>query len=142
MPQNKYERAEFVKGVKDQILSGEYNPLYIEAILKGIEETIKMLRQDPEIRAQVMSEAAKYEKTFKCYNAEFTVSNRKTFDFSTCNDSQWNTYAELEQRNAYFRKDREKFLKSIPETGHVDPNTGELIYPPAYTQTEVLTIKL
>ena len=139
MPLSKKQRETFVKKVKDEILSGYENPLKIEIILKGIEETIKAIRSDADIREYVLQELAKHGKSTTIYGAELTKSDRKTWNY---NDTEINSItAEIEGLKAKL-KDREKFLQSIPEGGIIDPETGEILYRPGYTTTEVLTIKI
>ena len=139
MPLSKEQRETFVQKVKDEILSGDENPLKIEIILKGIEETIKAIRSDADIREYVLQELAKHGKSTIIYGAELTKSDRKTWNY---NDTEINSItAEIEELKAKL-KDREKFLQSIPEGGIIDPETGEILYRPGYTTTEVLTIKI
>ena len=139
MPLSKEQRETFVQKVKDEILSGDENPLKIEIILKGIEETIKAIRSDADIREYVLQELAKHGKSTTIYGAELTKSDRKTWNY---NDTEINSItAEIEELKAKL-KDREKFLQSIPEGGIIDPETGEILYRPGYTTTEVLTIKI
>jgi len=139
MPLSKEQRETFVQKVKTEILSGNENPLKIEIILKGIEETIKAIRSDADIREYVLQELAKYGKTAQIYGAELTRTDRKAWKY---NDTEINSItAEIEGLKAKL-KDREKFLQSIPEGGIIDPITGEIIYRPTYDVTEVLTIKI
>jgi len=139
LPLSKDQRLSFVEKVKTEILSGYYNPLEIEIILKGIEETIKAIRSDADIREYVLQELAKYGKTAQIYGAELTRTDRKAWKY---NDTEINSItAEIEGLKAKL-KDREKFLQSIPEGGIIDPVTGEIIYRPTYDVTEVLTIKI
>ena len=139
MPLSKEQRETFVQKVKDEILSGYENPLKIEIILKCIEETIKAIRSDADIREYVLQELTKHGKTATIYGAELTKSERKTWKY---NDTEINSItAEIEGLKAKL-KDREKFLQSIPEGGIINPETGEIIYRPGYDVTEVLTIKI
>jgi hypothetical protein len=47
------EIGNLIHYMKQELLSGEYNPLDVELKLKAMEETIKQLRSDEEIRAFV-----------------------------------------------------------------------------------------
>ena len=139
LPSSKEQMLSFVAKVKEQILSGNENPLKIEIILKGIEETIKAIRSDADIREYVMQELAKHGKTATIYGAELTKSERKAWNYSDAKLNDLNSQIETLKAEI---KEREKFLQNIPEGGIVEPETGELIYRPSYNVTEVLTIKI
>lgn len=51
------EIGNLIHYMKQELLSGEYNPLDVELKLKAMEETIKQLRSDEEIRSFVLSAA-------------------------------------------------------------------------------------
>lgn len=142
LPLDKEQQKVFVQKAIDEILSGYENPLKIEGVLKGIEETIKAIRADVRIREAVFTELEKHGTTAKVYGCEFTKSNRKTWGYDVCNDS---VLAELEAKAGEIAekiKDRRRFLQTLPEGGVVNPDTGEVILPASFTTTEVLTVKI
>lgn len=142
MPISKDERGSFVEKAKNEILSGLYNPLYIEAILKGIEETIKAIRADNEIRDCVFNELSKHGKSVKMYGAEFKFSERKNYQYDNCQDSVYASLkSEIEKLTAKL-KERETFLKAVPESGIANPDTGEIINRASFTITPILSISL
>jgi predicted CopG family antitoxin len=143
LPISKEERQVFVQRAKDEILSGEYNPLQIEAVLKGLEETIKAIRGDVEIKEVVYQEAEKYGKgDFSFHGAKFRLTERKNWNFDLCGDSTYNELkAEIEKAKETL-KERETFLKAIPEEGMANPDTGEVIHRASFYTTQVLTITL
>ena len=136
------EAQDFTNAIRDAILSGDVDPLRLEVGLKSLENAISGIRKDEEIRAAVLSQAAKHGKTFTAHGAEISVTERRTFDFTFCNDAEWDLLNEEEARVKEEKKRREAFLRTIPEAGVVDPETGALIYAPTFTTTEVLTIKI
>jgi len=142
LPLKVTDRNVFVQKVKDEILSGQYHPLQVEAYLKGAEETIKAIRGDRDVKEQVIDELEKYGKTTDIYGCNFTRSDRRTFNFATCNDSEWDEITAKMEALKEQIKEREAFLKTIPESGMVNPATGELINPPQYTATPVITVKI
>lgn len=143
LPISKEDRAGFVARAKEEILSGDYNPLHIEAVLKGIEETIKAIRGDREIREAVISEIEKHPKgEVSIYRAKFNLTDRKTWIYDACNDPVYDeTKAAIEEAKEAM-KQREKFLQSIPEGGVADPDTGAIIQPATFYTNQVLTVKL
>ena len=70
-----------------------------------------------------------------------SVREKQTYLFETCNDSEWEAMtAQMEKLKANI-KDRESFLKNIPENGIVNAQTGEFIMPPKRRVNEFLYIK-
>lgn len=143
MPENKTQIESFIRAAKDEILSGQYNPIKVEIQLKIMEELIAGLRKDAEIRNQLLTELDKYtEKTIAVFGSEITKSNRTTFDYSTCNDTKLqDLQATADHYNALV-KQRQEMLKNIEPLSAVDPDTGEYLQPPTKKVTEVISIKI
>ncbi len=113
---------EVVANAKDKILSGDYNPLDLEIQLKALEETIKRIRADRQIKEYVIEEADKYpEKSFTRGSVLITKGVRRTYDFGV--DKEWITLKTTEVEAADARKLREKNLKG----SFVDSETGEIV---------------
>ena len=77
-------------------------------------------------------ELAKYGKShqFGDCRLEEAESGVK-YDYSMCGDSRLNDmYKTLEALKADI-KEREEMLKKLPSTGMADPDTGEVLFPPA-----------
>jgi len=107
---------------KQKILSGDYNPIDLEVQLKAMEEVIKRLRGDRDIKEYVIDEANKYpEKSFHHGSVTITKANRTTYDFSQ--DEEWRRLKTIENEKGDDRKLREKKLKG----SFVDSETGELV---------------
>src|SRR5574343_97209 len=87
MPQSKSEIAAYISQVKEQILSGYIDGCETAIMLKSLEDTIKTLRGDEDIKRFIMQEAEKYGKSFEFKGAKFSISGRKTYDF--VEDSEW-----------------------------------------------------
>jgi len=144
LPATKAERETFVQMCVDEITSGARNPLQLEIMLKNLEETVNAIRKHPEVKEAIQAEAEKFtEKTFKVYGCSVTKANRTSYDFTQCQDSTWERLNSQKQSISEQLKDRENFLKAIkPGMSVADPDTGEVIYPPSWTSSEYLTIKL
>lgn len=129
--------------MKQELMSGDYNPLDVELKLKAMEETIKQLRADEDIRAFVLSEAEKHGKSFEWRGAKMSVREVGVkYDWASSGDSEWALLDAQIKELSDKRKAREAFLKAIPEMGTVSPETGETIYRPAKTSTTSIAVTL
>lgn len=129
--------------MKVELLSGDYNPLDVELQLKAMEETIKQLRSDEDIRQFVLSEAEKHGKFFEWRGAKMSIREVGVkYDYSTSGDSEWAILDAQIKELTEKRKAREKFLQNIPEMGTVSPETGETIYRPAKSSTTSIAVTL
>ena len=129
--------------MKVELLSGEYNPLDVELQLKAMEETIKQLRSDEDIRQFVLSEAEKHGKSFEWRGAKMSIREVGVkYDYASSGDSEWAILDARIKELTEKRKAREKFLQNIPEMGTVSPETGETIYRPAKTSTTSIAVTL
>jgi len=126
-----------VQNTKDKILSGNYNPLDLEIQLKAMEEVLKRLRGDSDIKEYVITEAERYpEKTFKVGSVTITKSSRKSYDYSQ--DDEWKQLKAIEADKVNDRKVREKKLRD----SFVDSDSGEIVEAiSAVKSTSFLTIK-
>ena len=139
MPQSKSEIAAYVGQVKEQILSGYIDGCQTAIMLKSLEDTIKALRGDEDIKRFIMQEAEKYGKSFEFKGAKFSLSGRKTYDF--VDDSEWFVLNSKIEELKLKQKERETFLKSLTKPV-VDPESGEIINPCPYSQIDVISITL
>jgi len=111
--------------------------------LKAMEETIKQLRSDEEIRSFVLSEAEKYGKSFEWRGAKMSIREVGVkYDYAASGDSEWALLDAQVKELSEKKKAREKFLQAIPITGTVSPETGEMIYPPAKSSTTSIAVTL
>ena len=139
MPSTKAEIEVFVSKVKTEILSGDYNPVVIDVQLKAMEELIKAIRKEPEIREYILDEISRNEKTFELGNAKITQKDSVRYDYS--DDTEWGELKEQETNFANARKGREQYLRSLKKATP-DPNTGEILYPPRQERTSTYSITL
>jgi hypothetical protein len=138
MPSNKAELRTFTAKVKQEILSGSNDVLKVAGMLKAMEELIKELRADKEIKEAIESEAEKYnEKTIDFANFKLTKSQRPTYDYTVCGDDVYNTMIGDFERMKQSIKARESMLL----TGF-DPSTGEAFLPPKKESVSVISVSL
>jgi hypothetical protein len=141
MPSSKSEVASFTKLAKDAILAGNENSLKIAVQLKAMEEVIKELRTDKDIQALTLKEAEKEGKSFKLYNAEFNIRETGVkYDYTTCDDSEWNSLEKQITELKEKQKWRETFLKSIKD--NIFDDKGIMLKFPAKTSTTSVAVTL
>ena len=142
--ETKKQAVDFAAGIKQQILSGDIEPLIAAKQLKVLEEIVKELRSDEEIQELILENAVNEGKEFKKHGAKFQVRATFTsYDFKVCNDTDWEQLEAQEKSFKKLRKEREKFLKAIPEFKQIaDPETGELISAPAKRQKMGVAISI
>jgi len=128
---------------KRMILSGDYSPLDIEIRLKAMEELVKQLRGDADVKAAVIAEAEKYGKSFEYKGVKVQIREGGVkYDYSATGDSEWAILDAKSKEIAEAKKAREKFLQAVPASGTVSPETGEHIYPPAKTSQTTVAVTL
>jgi hypothetical protein len=130
----KESKAKFIQECKDEILSGNVNPLQTEVYLKNLADIIKKIREDKEVKEYVMTEAEKNGKSFDFMGNKIAVSSKRTFDYSQCGHTEYN---KLVAR----KKEIETFLQAMKSDMQVfDEESGERISPPTFTTSSFLTI--
>lgn len=128
---------------KKTILSGDHNPLDVEIRLKAMEELVKQLRGDADIKAAIIAEAEKYGKSFEYGGCKINIREAGVkYDYASTRDSEWAILDAEAKEIAEKKKAREKFLQSIPTEGTVSPTTGEQIYAPAKTSQTTVAVTL
>lgn len=139
-PLNREERFLKVQELTELFTNGDQNPLDLYLIFKGWMETIKATLENEQVKTAIDVEVDKMPKTFEQLNCKVTRASKKTYDYSTSNDSVYNELSmQLETLKSEI-KVREVFLKSIPFDGTVNPATGEIINKPNYSETDYLRI--
>ncbi len=128
---------------KRLILSGDHNPLDIEIRLKAMEELVKQLRADKEVKAAVIAEAEKYGKSFDYGGCKINIREAGVkYDYASTGDSTWAMLDAEAKAIAEQKKSREAFLKALPIEGAADINTGEHIMPPSKTSETTVAVTL
>lgn len=130
---SKREINELANQTINKIINGEVDTLDIEIKLKKLEDLIKIIRKNEEVKDIIISEAAKYGKSFKFKGCEIKIVSKNTNDYS--NDDIWNIHKKQ-------LKEREELLKDIKEgTTVIDSESGEILYAPVKKYSEYLQIK-
>jgi hypothetical protein len=132
----------FIYKAKQELLNGDYNPLDVEIQLKAMEEIIKQLRADDEIRQAVIDEAEKYGKSFDYRGCKISVREGGVkYDYNNCNDTTWSLLDAEDKAIAEAKKAREKYLQNLPPEGAITPD-GEAICRPAKTSKTTIAVTL
>lgn len=123
---------------KCEILSGEYDPLKIDIQLKSIEEIIKQLRKDTDVKRCILSEIDKHaDKSFDFMSAKITKKNSVSYDFS--NDTKWASLNSKIETLKQELKEHEDLLKVLKSPVYSE-ETGEMLTPPYKQITETYSI--
>ena len=123
------------------------NVLDVAKSLANASEFIDLVRKNPDFIDYVRTEVSKYGKEYKSdTGTKIELFDSAKNNFENCGDAEWEM---LNQQLASIKQqisDREKFLKSLPESGEeiVCKITGEIkkVYPPykTYNSTYKITI--
>lgn len=114
------------------VTEGEVDPLTAWINIRRMKAAIEVFEQNPQVQDITQRELAKYGQRHQfgdCTLEEVEAGVR--YDFSTCGDSTLADLYALRAANAADIKAREAVLKALPASGMADPETGELLYPPA-----------
>jgi hypothetical protein len=118
----------FSDQIIESVKNGETNPLKVRVWIKTMEEILERVKKETE-EAQ-LTEANKWsEKKFEYAGAIIEKAPVKTdYDYSICNDGEWNSLnAELESIKAK-KAQRESFLKALTRVETIiDKETGEVV---------------
>ena len=129
------EQTQIVNATIIAIKDGTVDPIKTELSLKAMENIIKDIRSNQEVKSITRTESEKYGKTFKKFGAEIENSSRTTYKYENCNDAIWN---DLKKQEAILKeqiKIREKQLQS-----GIDISSGEVLKQPISSTTSFLKI--
>lgn len=132
----------FSDQVIQSVKEGEANPIKIQLTIKAMEKAFERILK--EIKENVLTAAEKYpgnefefegNKIQKC-------SVRTDYDFSVCNDPDWNQFKASETQAADRRKEREATLKTLQKPLNAISDDGEsiIINPPTKKETPGIKI--
>jgi len=144
MPKTKEELDIAIEFVVDNILEGHKNPLLIARELKAMEDLVKAVRKNDKVRELTFEEAEKHGgKTFDAHGCQFQVKESGVkYDYSHCDDDILNDlHKQLEDIQKKV-KEREIFLKNLPEDSPIFNEEGVQIMRPIKKSTTSLTVKM
>ena len=113
------------------VVNGDIDPIKAHINVSRMEAAIKLYKDNEDVRRITLDELSKYGKTATfgdCKLEEAETGVR--YDYSGCGDSKLTElYGRMEGLKAEI-KAREDMLKHLQPGEAVDPNTGEIMYPP------------
>ena len=144
---SKEERKTFVNQVVESVINGNKKALDIHLQLKAMEDIIEQIKADLSYKETLLNEAELNGKSFEYQNAKIDIREVGTkYDFSLCNDPMYSRLKESSIKANDDLKEREKFLKSIPQKNitNIDTETGEAteIYPPSKSSTTSVVVTM
>lgn len=130
----------YVDMVLKSINEGEQNPLDIHLSRVKLEKILKGINDNPDIQDSVIREFEKYGERIVNYKGAVLQQQEAgvKYDFSGCGDPIIEDLLKQQEELKEKINERVKFLKFIPESGIVDPETGAFIYPPAKTSKTII----
>lgn len=117
----------FANAIIADVKEGRSNPLEIQILIKKYEYVLNEIKEN--IKVNVNTETIKHgEKPFNFGGAECHYTPTRTeYDFTVCNDNEWELYDWQIKISTDKRKEREAFLKTLKEPMTVVNNDGEVI---------------
>lgn len=142
LPSNREQLKAFSRQLKDEILSGNTDPLKALVQLKFIEKMLEDILKDEELDHLFVKELENYgkEKVVQIAGAKLMQTEVGVkYDYEASGDPKWFDLDKQAKEIAERKKEREKFLQGIPyNEGVVDPDTGVFITrPPKTSKTKV-----
>ena len=143
---DKITRQAMARQVIADLSEGTANPVQIHYNIKCLEDLIKQITNDKEYKSIVLFEAEKHGKSFEFKNSKVEIKETAVkYDYSVCNDPEWNKLEAEILALKDKQKERETFLKTIRPHGIeiVDEN-GEVytLFPPVKTSTTSVAVTL
>lgn len=139
LPETREEQRIFVHKAIEELMNGGYDIMKFWIQASILADTLNEIKDSLVIKRAAIAEADKY-KDQPFMGCKIGVSKSKSYNFRDCNYMEW-VVAKADLEDAKERvKEAEVFLKSLKKQV-ADPETGLLIEPPTFTETEYITVK-
>jgi hypothetical protein len=144
LPETKKEVSSYKNLIRESVENRDVEPLLFLKQVTALEQLVKSLKQDDLIKDVILEEAEKYSaKTFEYIGAKFQIKEVGTrWDFSGCDDTEWEkldtTIKDLTQK----KKERESFLKTLNSSAEIYDEGGVQIKPPSKSSSTQVVITL
>jgi len=136
MPESKEQVELFVNMAVNQILSGEVDAYEIAVYLKTMEDVVKGIRDNRDVKDMLIEEIG---DKVEIGNAKISVVETSKYDYSE--DSKWKELENTIKLATEKRKNREKLLQTL-EKEVADPDSGEIIKPATKSVSKTIRVTL
>ena len=142
LPETKQQIETFAYSLEQGLNNGQIIASDLLRFQKAMEKVFEKIK--PTLIENALNEISQYEKNTIIKGSEFSIVEAGVkYDYSNCNDLEYNMLnTQLEALKSTL-KDRETFLKSIKQPLQmIDENSGEVytIYPPKKTSSTTLKV--
>jgi hypothetical protein len=142
LPETKQQIETFAYSLEQGLNNGQIVASDLLRFQKAMEKVFEKIK--PTLIENALNEISQYEKNTVIKGSEFSIVEAGVkYDYSNCNDLEYNMLnTQLEALKSTL-KDRETFLKSIKEPLQmIDKNSGEVysVYPPKKTSSTTLKV--
>ena len=142
LPETKQQIETFAYSLEQGLINGQIVASDLLRFQKAMEKVFEKIK--PTLIENALNEISQYEKNSVIKGSEFSIVEAGVkYDYSDCNDLEYNTLTiQLEALKSTL-KDRETFLKAIKQPLQmVDETSGECytLYPPKKTSTTTLKV--
>ena len=142
LPETKQQIETFAYSLEQGLNNGQIVASDLLRFQKAMEKVFEKIK--PTLIENALNEISQYEKNSVIKGSEFSIVEAGVkYDYSNCNDIEYNTLNTQLEAIKSTLKDRETFLKSIKEPLQmIDKNSGEVytIYPPKKTSSTTLKV--
>ena len=139
LPERKEQIKSFAAAGIDEILNGNYSALEFKMRADFIRKALDQIESHAAVKDLILLEGKRYEGQ-DYFGCEIKTQSRKTWNYSVCDDAEYNDLLSGLEVIKMKLKAREAFLKALPAP-MADPETGDIINPPTFTSSEFLVIK-
>lgn len=131
--------AELAANAIAAVKGGEIDPIAAHISVSRMEKAIALYKENRDVRDITLRELAKYGKShaFGDCTLEEAEAGVK-YDFTQCGDAKLAELYAMRRALDADIKEREAMLKTLPASGMADPETGEVIYPPARSSKTIV----
>jgi choline kinase len=142
LPETKQQIETFAYSLEQGLNNGQIVASDLLRFQKAMEKVFEKIK--PTLIENALNEISQYEKNSVIKGSEFSIVEAGVkYDYSNCNDIEYNTLNTQLEAIKSTLKDRETFLKSIKEPMQmIDENSGEVytICPPKKTSSTTLKV--
>jgi hypothetical protein len=142
LPETKKQIETFAYSLEQGLINGQIVASDLLRFQKAMEKVFEKIK--PTLIENALQEISQYEKNTSIKGTEFSIVEAGVkYDYSDCNDLEYNTLTIQIEALKSTLKDRETFLKAIKQPIQmIDETSGECytIYPPKKTSTTTLKV--